>query len=61
MGKTIQVRIPLTLHRDIVKIQRQMERETIQRFGKRKPITFVRAAQEFHRRKNQSFFGGNLI
>ena len=61
MVKTILVRIPFTLHKEIVRLQRQMERETISRFGKKKPVTFVRAAQEFQRRKNQSFFGGNLI
>ena len=61
MTKTIQVRIPLTLHSEIMKIKRQMERETKERFGKKKPVTFVKAAQEFHRKKNHSFFGGRLI
>ncbi len=61
MAKTIQVRIPISLHKEISKIQREMQRETVQRFGKKKPITFVRAAQEFQKRRNQSFFGGNLI
>lgn len=61
MVKTIQARIPLALHNDILKIKRQMERETKERFGKKKSVTFVKAAQEFHRRKNQSFFGGSLL
>jgi len=61
MTKTILVRIPTTLHADIIKLKRQMERETVERFGKKKPVTFVRAAQEFHRRRNQSFFGGSLL
>ncbi len=61
MPKTVQVRIPISLHKEITKIKRQMERETLMRFGKRKPVTFVRAAQEFQRKKNQTFFGGSLI
>ena len=61
MPKTIQVRIPLALHKDIMKIKKEMETESKERFGRKKPVTFVKAAQEFHRRKNLSFFGGNLI
>ncbi len=61
MTKTIQVRIPVSLHREIMKIKRQMERETVTRFGKKKPVPFPRAAQEFLRRRNQTFFGGKLI
>ncbi len=61
MPKTIQVRIPINMHRDIMKIKRQMEKETKERFGKKKPVTFVKAAQEFHKKRNQSFFGGGLI
>ena len=61
MTKTIQVRIPVTLHREISKIKRQMEKETVLRFGRKKPVTFVKAASEYHRRKNNSFFGGKLI
>ncbi len=61
MSKTIQVRIPLSLHKEIMKIKRQMERETLIKFGRRKPVTFVKAANEFHRKKNHTFFGGNLL
>lgn len=61
MSKTIQVRIPVTLHKEIMRIKRRMERESVERFGKKKPVTFVRAAQEFHRNKNQTFFGGKLL
>ena len=61
MVKTIQARIPLSLHRDIMKLKRQMEKETKERFGKHKPVTFVKAAAEFHRRKNNTFFGGGLL
>lgn len=51
----------MSLFKEITKIQRQMEKESKERFGRRKPVTFVRAAQEFQRRRNQTFFGGNLI
>lgn len=61
MVKTKQVRIPMSLFNDITKIQKQMKRESIERFGRKKPVTFVRAAVEFRRRRNQNFFGGNLI
>lgn len=61
MAKTIQARIPLSLHKEIMKIKKQMENETMARFGKKKTVTFVKAAQEFHRRKNQSFFSGGLL
>jgi len=61
MPKTIQVRIPIVMHKEILRIKKQMERETKERFGKKKPVTFVRAAQEFHRNRTQSFFGGKLI
>ena len=61
MAKTIQARIPLILHKDIMKLKRAMERETKERFGKHKPVTFVKAAGEFHRRKNNTFFGGGLL
>ena len=61
MPKTIQVRIPLTLHNEIMKIKRQMEKETLERFGRKKPVTFVKAAQEFQRKRNNTFFGGSLI
>ncbi len=61
MVKTIQARIPLTLHKDIMRLKKQMEKETKERFGKHKPVTFVKAAAEFHRRKNNNFFGGGLL
>lgn len=61
MVKTIQARIPLTLHKDIMRLKKQMEKETKERFGKHKPVTFVKAAAEFHRRKNSNFFGGGLL
>jgi hypothetical protein len=61
MVKTIQARIPLTLYNEIMKLKRSMEKETKQIYGKRKPVTFVKAAGEFHRRKNNTFFGGGLI
>ncbi len=61
MVKTIQARIPLTLHKEIMKLKRTMEKETLIRFGKHKPVTFVKAAGEFHRRKNNTFFGGGLL
>ncbi len=61
MVKTIQVRIPMTLHKDIMRLKRQMENETKERFGKHKPVTFVKAAAEFHRKKNNTFFGGGLL
>ena len=61
MTNTIQVRIPLSLHAKIMKIKREMERESKERFGRKKPVTFVKAAKEFERRRNQNFFGGNLI
>lgn len=61
MVKSVQVRIPMSLFKQITKIQRQMERESKERFGRKKPVTFVRAAQEFERKRNQTFFGGNLI
>jgi hypothetical protein len=61
MGNTIQVRIPLTLHREILKIKREMERETVSKFGRKKPVTYPKAASEYHRKRNQSFFGGNLL
>ncbi len=61
MVNTIQVRIPLTLHKEIMRLKRQMEKDTLLRFGRKKPVTFVKAAGEFHRRKNNTFFGGGLL
>ena len=61
MTKTIQVRVPMPLYREILKLKKQMEKETKERFGKHKPVTFVKAAAEFHRKKNNTFFGGGLL
>ena len=61
MNKTIQARIPLSLHKDIVKLKKQMEKDSKERFGKIKPVTFVKAAAEFHKRKNNTFFVGGLL
>ena len=57
--KTIQARIPLPLYRDILKVQKELQRETVERFGKSKPITFPRAALVYHKRRFN--FGGGLI
>lgn len=59
--KTIQVRIPVSLFNEITKIKKQMEKETVARFGRKKPVTFVRAAKEFQKKRNQTFFGGGII
>ncbi len=61
MVKTIQVRIPFSLYRDIFKLKKSMEKETKERFGKHKPVTFVKAAAEYHRKKNNNFFAGGLL
>lgn len=61
MNKTIQVRIPLTMYREISRIKKQMERENKVRFGRNKPVTLTKAAGEYHRRRTKNFFGGSLI
>lgn len=60
-SQTIQARIPRVMYMDIIRIKKQLEKETISRFGRKKPVTFVKAAQEYHKRRNQSFFRGGLI
>ena len=61
MAKTIQARIPFTLYKEIMKLKKQMESDSKNRNGKIKPVTFVKAAGEFHKRKNNTFFGGGLL
>lgn len=61
MVKTIQARIPLAMYNNIIQIKKKMEKETITRFGRKKPVTFVKAASEYHRKRNQNFFQGGFL
>ncbi len=63
MGKknSVQVRIPLGMYKEIKTLQTQMKKEVKERFGKDYPITFVKAANEFNKKRNMAFFGGKLL
>jgi len=59
--KTIQVRIPVSLHREILKIKRDKENEYKIYGGRKRACTFVQAAAIYQKDKNYSFFGGKLL
>lgn len=59
--KTIQVRIPITLYNEIKRIQKNKIKESMLYGGKKKPCTFVQAANSYRQNRNSSFFGGQLL
>lgn len=62
MTKTVLCRIPLAMYREIEKLRKDIEKEiNYGRRGKKKPITFSKAANEYHKNRNRSYFGGGLL
>jgi len=55
MNKSRLIRVPLSMFNEIKRIKNQLQKES------RKPVTLTKAAGEYHRNKNRSFFGGKLL
>ena len=55
MSKSRLIRIPLPMFNEIKRIKNQMQKNS------KTHVTLTKAAGEYHRNKNRTFFGGNLI
>ena len=61
MTNTVLCRIPRPMYNEIKRIKNQMEREHKTMYGRKKSVTMTKAAAQYHRNRNTSFFGGRLL